>query len=284
MWDVAVRVVAGLASMGLAIGLGCYVRRLYPSWKAFGWGALCFVLSQVLHIPFNALVLNKIFDLSDLMEARGWRLLFVSIALGLSAGIFEETTRWIFYRYKFREAKSYELALMFGAGHGGCEAIIVGYLAIMALIGMVYLRAHPQVISDMPQDEQQLLAKPLADYWASSALMVLMAPVERIFAMTFHLCASVLVWQGFVQNDHPKFWGLAVAAHTALDAAAVFLLVTLGAYAVEICLLLIAFPMSVYVIWYYRPQQDADELSSDQDGLILSSLNASQNQRNSTIL
>jgi len=267
MWDIAVRIFAGLASIGLAIGLGYCVRRIYPSWSAFGWGALCFILSQVFHIPFNSLVLNNIFDVSNLSEARGTDLPVISLALGLSAGIFEETTRWIFYRYKYRDAKSYELALMFGAGHGGCEAIITGCLTIVALVGMSYLRAHPETINDMPQDQQPIVEKGLAYYWSSSALMVLMSPIERVIAMAFHLCASVLVWQGFVQNKQLRFWALAVAAHSALDAMAVLLLITLSGYAVEISLLFTAFPMSLYVPWYYRPKQHgADE---EGDGLIV---------------
>eukprot|EP00977_Amphora_coffeiformis_P010680 scaffold2510_cov169-Amphora_coffeaeformis.AAC.31 len=156
---------------------------------------------------------------------------------------------------------------MFGAGHGGCEAIISGFLAVAALIGMSYLRAHPEVINDMPQDQQQVVEKELADYWATPTLTVLMTPVERVFAIAFHLCASVLVWQGFVQNNQLRFWALAVAAHTALDSVAVFLLLTSGAYSVETCLLLTAFPMSLYVLWYYRPrQQSANE---EGDSLIL---------------
>eukprot|EP00977_Amphora_coffeiformis_P010681 scaffold2510_cov169-Amphora_coffeaeformis.AAC.32 len=86
MWDTALRIFAGLASIGLAIGLGYYVRRIYPSWSAFGWGALCFVLSQVFHIPFNSLVLNNVFDMPSLVESRGFGLLVVSLALDCRLG------------------------------------------------------------------------------------------------------------------------------------------------------------------------------------------------------
>lgn len=275
-WAILVRILAGVSSIGLAIGLGCYVRRIYASWKVYGWGALCFVLSQVAHVPFNTIVLNPLLDTSSLTEARGLRLLVASLALGLSAGFFEETTRWIFYRYKFypREETplSYELALMFGSGHGGCEAIIVGLLAIISLIGMSYLRTHPHVIDDMPQDQQEVMEKTLTDYWGSPPFMVLLAPVERMIAMAFHLCASVLVWQGLEQNEPFKYWGLAVAAHTALDAVAVFLLVTRGTLAVELFLLLTALPMSLYVLWYYyhhHGTRQNEVLSSQQDGLML---------------
>lgn len=282
MWDIATRIFAGVAMIGLAIGLGCAIRRIHASWKTFGWGALCFISSQVAHIPFNLLVVNPIF------AAMGWNLataqyggtlLFMSFIMGLSAGIFEETARWIFYRsllFRRQETilKSYEFALMFGAGHGGCEAIIAGFLAITTLITMTYLRTHPEAMDAMPKETQKVLQKALTDYWASSNLLVLMAPVERVFAMSFHLSASVLIWQGFAQpnnNNMCKYWCLAVAFHTALDTAAVFLLIAFGAYAVEGCLLLTAFPLSLYILWCYRPVVDTTngDLSS-QEGLFLS--------------
>lgn len=302
LWGILIRLFAGLAMIGLAIGLGCLVRRVHANWGTFGWGALCFVLSQVAHIPFNSLILNPFLaymgwalDMSQATNgtgvSSGSSLVMTSLLLGLSAGLFEETTRWLFYRYKFKlgvvgdggsvdgetnvssssssNNKSYEFALMFGAGHGGCEAIIAGVLAVMTLIGMTYLRAHPEALDDVPADQKELIQKTLDEYWeSSSALKILLGPVERIFAMSFHLSASVLVWQGFVAHSW-QYWAAAVSFHTMLDAMAVFLLVSKGVYAVEICLFFTAFPLSLYILWYYHGASIAGYHTTAQDDLPL---------------
>ena len=262
MWDIAVRVFAALSMVGLAVALAFCVRRRYPSWKPYRWGALCFILSQVFHIPFNALVLNPCFVALgwNMSEERGLPLLLMSLALGLSAGVFEETSRWFLYRTKFCNDQSYELALLMGAGHGGCEAILAGWFALMTLVGMAYLRAHPEAL---PSDDQaETVKKVLTDYWAASAFVVLLAPVERIFAMTFHLSASVLVWQSFAQNS-AWYFVAAVAFHAALDTTAVYLLISKGIIAVELVLLLTAFPLSLYILNYYRRRNQSTQANDE---------------------
>ena len=270
-WEIGVRVFAGLAMIGLAVALAIYLRcRSVATWKPYRAGACCFVASQVVHVPFNIFVLTPAFavmdwDLTTAAHDSSVTLVAMALALGLSAGICEETTRWSYFRYICRssdnnDSSSYNFAFMVGAGHGGCEAILAGYIALMTVVGMSFLKAHPDKI---PSGEQHdAVTKAITDYWAASTGQVLMAPVERIWAMTFHLAASILVWQAATRargtsqdGRQPASWyyyyGAAVAFHTLLDAAAVFCLMTWGVYAVELCLGLTAFPLSCYILWYY---------------------------------
>ena len=72
-----------LLMIGLPIALGVVLaRRLKQRWGLFGVGAVTFVLSQVGHIPFNALAFRG---------AQAWPPAVVALALGLSAGVFEES-------------------------------------------------------------------------------------------------------------------------------------------------------------------------------------------------
>ena len=57
--DVMVRVLNALGMLGLPVALGFILaRRLGTSWSLYGIGAVTFVGSQVLHIPFNAWILG----------------------------------------------------------------------------------------------------------------------------------------------------------------------------------------------------------------------------------
>ena len=95
--DIAVRLLNGLLMIAMPIALGIYLaRRMGKRWKLFLVGAVLFVASQVLHIPFNLIVLNPILEQIGFGQGNfGSALLLGALLLGLSAGLFEEITRWL---------------------------------------------------------------------------------------------------------------------------------------------------------------------------------------------
>ena len=133
--DIAVRLLNGLLMIAMPIALGIYlVRRTGQHWKLFLVGAVLFVASQVLHILFNLIVLNPFLEQIGFGQGGfGAALLLGALLLGLSAGLFEEITRWLGLRYWIKEARSWSSSLMYGAGWGGMEAILVGLAVLWAL-------------------------------------------------------------------------------------------------------------------------------------------------------
>ncbi|MGH2620587.1 MAG: hypothetical protein ACRDHG_08450, partial [Anaerolineales bacterium] len=74
------RVLNGLLMLAMPLGLGIFLRRRTAGrWGLYGAGALTFIGSQVLHLPFNGLVLNP------RLEALGFGERGLSGALVLSA-------------------------------------------------------------------------------------------------------------------------------------------------------------------------------------------------------
>ncbi|HRO24913.1 MAG TPA: YhfC family glutamic-type intramembrane protease, partial [Promineifilum sp.] len=120
-------------------------RRTSASWRFFFIGAVTFILSQVLHIPFNWLV-GQTGLLPDSMDTTA-NLLITAIFLGLSAGVFEETARYLAYRFWARDARSWSRGLMLGAGHGGIESILVGVLSAVSIIGLVVTVNNEAIMS-----------------------------------------------------------------------------------------------------------------------------------------
>ena len=121
---------------------------------------------------------------------------------------------------------------MFGAGHGGIEAIIFGALAGIAFMNFVVLRNVDVAALPVSADQQALAAKQIADYWAAPWYASLLGAVERAFTLCFHLSATVLVLQAFWRKN--LLWlGAAILWHAAADASVGFVVGTWGAYWAE---------------------------------------------------
>jgi uncharacterized membrane protein YhfC len=223
---------AGLM-VGLPILLGWLLaRRNLGSWRVFGLGALTFVASQVLHIPFNSWVLTPlIVRLGWSGLARGLPLLGAALLLGLSAGLFEETARVLGYRYLLAGKRSWGTGLMYGAGHGGMEAILLGLVAAYGLVQALVLR-NADLATMLPAAQVATAKAQLAAYWAAPWTTSLLGAVERLFALTIQVSLAILVLQAFRRRN--GWWvAAAIGWHTVIDAGAVAMLPTYGAFATE---------------------------------------------------
>ncbi len=221
--------------IAMPVLLGIYLARKYGfGWRLWWIGAGTFVLSQVGHIPFNA-VLTVLFERGVLpTPPQAWRLTFSAVVLGLSAGIWEEVFRYIAYRWWARDARSWPKGLMLGAGHGGIEAIILGILVMVTVISMVVLRTGnaEMLLAALPPETLDLAREQLALYWSLPWYDSMLGALERLFAITFHLSASILVLQTFLR-EQIRWLFFAIGWHALLDAAAVYAVATWNAYIAE---------------------------------------------------
>ncbi len=243
----------------LGLGLGVFFHKRFGSdWRLYAVGAATFVGSQVLHIPFNAFVLSPAlggmgFSLSD---AEPPALLVIAAAFGLSAGIFEETARLLVYRLWLKQARSWRLALMFGAGHGGAEAIITGAITLITVIQIIALRGT-DLNAVLPAEQLELARAQIEAFWALPWYAVLLGAFERAVALSFHLSAAVLVLQVYKRRSL-MWYGLAVGWHTLLNAAAVFASQRWGLYATEGILVFFALG-SIWIVFALREEGIRDE-------------------------
>jgi uncharacterized membrane protein YhfC len=222
-----------LLMMTMPLLLGIFLaNRLKVEWRLYGLGMLAFVGSQVLHIPFNAWVLSPLIQGWHLEPAPGSaQLAIMALLLGLSAGVFEEGARWLVYGRWLRENRSWRDGLMFGAGHGGMEAILLGLLSFYSFLQLTALRG-----ADLGQvlraDQIESVRSVLQMYWSLPYYQHLIPALERAAAICMHLGLSVLVLQAFAQNNRLWF-ALAVVWHALVDAVAVFAVSTWGVYVAE---------------------------------------------------
>ena len=216
----------------LPIVLAVYLTRKFSlSWKLALAGAFTFIASQVLHIPFvNGLTF--LFKNGVLSIPAAWTTLFNAIVLGLLAGIFEETARWILFKFSLKNVKTWKEGVLVGAGHGGVESSIIGFLGVFTIINMVVMRNADLAALGVPADQLEVTKQAVAAFWSSPLYMGFLGGLERIFAICLHLSLSIMVLYS-VANKKPLWFWLAILWHALVDAVAVYFLPIVGSLAVE---------------------------------------------------
>lgn len=223
----------GLLMIVLPVALGSFlVQRFKLSWRLWGIGAATFILSQVGHIPFNYGV-GELFNLGLLpLPPTAWLLPLKSLALGLSAGLWESWARYFAYRLWAKDARSWRKGLLLGAGHGGIEALILGVLVLVAFFYMASLRSA-DLGKLVPPDQVTVASQQVEQYWAAAWPDAMLGALERSFTLIFHLAASILVLQAFLRQRIVWVW-LAVGWHALMDGGAVYVVGNWGAYPAEV--------------------------------------------------
>lgn len=257
----------------MPVGLGIYLtRRFNLNWRLFWIGSLTFVASQIGHIPFNSYVLNPMLRqvLPGLPEG-AWRVGVTALFVGLSAGLWEEIARYIAYARFIPEARSWSKGLLFGAGHGGIEAMILGFLVFMSFLNLFALRGR-DLSQYVPAEQLSLAQHQVVQYWSMPWPASLLGAVERLFAIPIHLACALLVLQSFTRNQVWWVW-IAVAWHMLTDSSAVFLSqiwqsFAWRTYAVEgVVALLALFSLAIiFILHKPDPQPPASQLSSQIPG------------------
>jgi uncharacterized membrane protein YhfC len=217
----------------LPIVLAFYLTRKFKlSWKLVLAGALTFIASQVLHLPlvYGLTALFKNGALPAVPQA--WTLLFNAILLGLLAGIFEETARWILYKFILKNVSTWNEGLLVGVGHGGIEAVFIGFAALASVAGMIAMRNADLSAMGIPADQVELAKQQVAQFWSMPVYMAFLGLVERVFALCLHLVLSVMVLYSLVGRKPIWFW-IALLWHAVVDGLTVYLLPSLGALGIE---------------------------------------------------
>jgi len=221
----AAYVVSFLGMIVLPIILWIYFTRKFSlSWKLVLAGGLTFIASQVLHVPLVVAMGSFLQSMSLLVNA---------IILGLLAGIFEETARYILFKFILKKSRSWKEGILVGLGHGGTEALILGILAALAFVNMIiYRNMDLSTIPSIPADQLELAKQQVAAYWSAPWYMALMGIIERIFAICLHVSLSVMVLYAIAYGKPIWFW-LALLWHALVDAVAVYVVQEVGILAVE---------------------------------------------------
>jgi uncharacterized membrane protein YhfC len=203
----------------LVVGLGIFITRKYNlGWRLYWIGGVLFIISQILHIPFNIFV-DKLFRNNILpTPSENYQLLFSAIFLGLSAGLFEELIRYAGLRWWAKDARNWAKGLLFGSGWGGMEAIIF-YVITLSLNYIIFFALRTQDLSTLiPPDQLAPLQETFNLFWGVTWYESMLGALERILALPIQICLTIIVLQVFTRGQSRWLW-IAVAWHAIIDAA-----------------------------------------------------------------
>jgi len=240
--------------------LGAWVvRRWRLDWALFGLGAVTFIISQILHIPFNQFILSPQLERWGWLSADGWPWVMVALMLGLSAGLFEELARYFVLKRISSRVQGWSEGVLFGLGHGGIEAIIVGGLAFYGLIQALTFRGVP-LEGVVPPEQLEGARIQLEGYWGMAWYEPLWATLERISAIAFHTMAALLVLMSIRQRRIVWLVG-AIMAHALFNAVALVSVKAWGVAATETILAAVGLGC-LWVIFRLRPRLVANVAGS----------------------
>ncbi len=229
----------GYAQIGLLV-LGTILMFVVPLVIAIVWtkkkkerfttvlvgAATFFLFAMVLEKPLLAVLIAPTqMGLADtgISQFLNERPVLWAFIVGLFPGVFEETGRLVAYKTVLKKRINRETSISHGIGHGGFEVMFLlgatyaTYIVYALMINTgTFGAVMEEVMAKAPEQADSIVA--VVNGIASFSLANLaLSIIERIFAVLFHIGASIIVF--YACRNKERFWlyPLAILIHTALD-------------------------------------------------------------------
>lgn len=226
--------VAFIVEVGIPLGAAVYFwRRRDGTFWGFLVGVLGFYISQpVLRLPLMSLLRAQAEWFAVLPYTnRGLYFLF----LAFTAGLFEESARWLGMRFFRKGRMSWMDGLAYGLGHGGCEAA-----------WLFFTQIFPAAMAGQLQ-----------------TMGAALGAFERIFTMLVQLGLTFVVLQS-LRKKKLTYLFLAIGIHTAVD----FLIIIGNVWILEGLIAAEGVAALIYVLRLKRQWSDKKErLYLKEEGL-----------------
>jgi uncharacterized membrane protein YhfC len=243
------------AEIAIPLALGYYIIKKFGlNWSIFLFGAIFFILSQVIHIPL-LLILEPPYSewVRSAIPDPAIALAALALFLGLFAGLLEEGIRYLVFSRFFplkRVELSRENGLLFGVGWGGIESIIVALFVFQSMIlYIMFMSGDPGLINATLTDPVQIAAIELLT--SLTAADIIPGLLERILAITMHIAFTLLVLFAVIRLEW-KFLLAAIAWHTVMDFFAVYIARMYGIWPTEGILAANAALAVVVIFWIWK--------------------------------
>jgi uncharacterized membrane protein YhfC len=162
------------------------------SWKVVLMGAAAFIISQsILRVNILKILNNSTWFNINVMQDY----MVYSLFLGITAGIFEETARFICFKVFLKNKYQWHTGIAFGAGHGGIEALI--FVLPACINNLIYSLAINSGKFESMLTKSGISSNMIVQMKVSlinaKSYVFLMAGLERIFAIIIHIAMTLMV-------------------------------------------------------------------------------------------
>lgn len=262
--SIVAMVICALAGVVIPIAMCIYIKKKYNcSLKAFfiGCGVMfifAFTLEQMVHM----IVLGS--QVGVTIANNIW---LYGIYGGLMAGLFEETGRFVAFKFLLNKKdsdKSQFNSLMYGAGHGGFEAFYLLTITMATYITyalQLNSQGIEQVVASVPNEAQASINAVIGALMSTHPAMYFVSIIERLAAVIAQLGLSVLVWFAVKGDKKNKwFYPLAIVLHMMLDTVAVIVnSYVKNVLIVEVLIWIMAIGIAVFACKVWKKNQIAEE-------------------------
>lgn len=245
--------IGSIISMGITLII-CFVvplillwvirRRFQASIKSFLVGMMAFIIAtQILEAPINAYFL--VFNETTVQWLTSNSLLYALYG-GLMAGVFEETARYLSYKWVLKKQTRIQDSLSYGVGHGGMEAmLIVGTTYINNLVLSLLINQGFIENLGLSAELQETVVTQLTQV---SPLLFSLAGYERLMTLIIQIGLSVIVFKA-IRERNMVYYVIAILIHALLDfPAALAQLGVLNLYMVEGIVTLVALGFMIFIM------------------------------------
>ena len=215
-----------VVSFALPIGLFVYAKKKLGAKTApffIGCGVF-FVMVLMLEAAIHRIV----FQLAG--EALTGSVILYAVYGGLMAALFEETGRYIAMRFLVKPL-DFPNAFMYGAGHGGVEAMLLCGVASISNVASAVMINSGTMSAQLATLDAEKAADTAA--WTTPSLTFFAGGVERIIAVVLHLSLSILVFQS-IRKKAPMELVRAYMFHFVIDSLSVLLSAVASVWVVEL--------------------------------------------------
>ena len=222
-----------VVSFALPIGLFVYAKKKLGAKTApffIGCGVF-FVMVLMLEAAIHRIV----FQLAG--EALTGSVILYAVYGGLMAALFEETGRYIAMRFLVKPL-DFPNAFMYGAGHGGVEAMLLCGVASISNIASAVMINSGTMSAQLATLDAEKAADTAAALWTTPSLTFFAGGVERIIAVVLHLSLSILVFQS-IRKKAPMELVRAYLFHFVIDSLSVLLSAVASVWVVELVVALV---------------------------------------------
>jgi len=205
-------VISAVISIGLPVTLFIIIRKKYNA-KIIPMiaGAAAFVIF--------ALVLEQAVHLAVLGTTIRQNVpLFILYGIFM-AGIFEETARFISFKFLKGHFQGIETGLSYGIGHGGIEAVLLAGAAMINNIIFsvtINLGNVEALTSNLDGDALENMNYAIDAIVTAAPYLFIFSGIERLMAITVHITLSIIVFYSVYKE---KLWlfPLAIVLHAIVD-------------------------------------------------------------------
>ncbi|AMD94211.1 YhfC family intramembrane metalloprotease [Leptotrichia sp. oral taxon 847] len=218
-------------------------------------GAATFILFAIILESIPKIFLFQIKNpISNYITSNKWLVVIISALL---AGIFEETGRFVAFRFLLKRRKNKKTAISYGIGHSGIEMIFILTFAGIQCLVFAQMINSGQFVKFLEQESNnQVQLKSLQaipQLIASISFGTLgISLIERIGAILMHITCSILVFLGVHFENKKSLFLIAILLHVFIDTIAGFYQAKILTNLTSAEILIFVFSLVAFIIVYKK--------------------------------